>query len=78
MIPLELPPQVEQEIIQIAQAQNISVNDYLITKLLGKQSNTVDYDKLYELSGIRPLPSRPNAQVITNDYINELREQYGI
>lgn len=78
MITLDLPPQVEQEITQIAQAQNMSVNDYIVAKLLGKQSNVVDYDKLYKLSGVRPLPARPNAQVISNEYVNELREHYGI
>lgn len=78
MITLDLPPQVEQEITQIAQAQNMSVNDYIVAKLLGKQSNAVDYGKLYKLSGIRPLPAHPNAQVISNEYVNELREHYGI
>lgn len=35
-------------------------------------------DEMYEFLGFRPLPSPPNAQVITNEYINELREEYGI
>lgn len=82
MIPLELPPQLEQQVIQIAKVQNMRIDDYILSvlqeRLANESQNNIDDDELYRLTGIRPLPARPNAQPITNDYINELREQYGI
>lgn len=89
MIALDLPPQIEMQIVQIAKEQNISVNDYLVSmakeiiaqkqeKQAQESLQEIDDDEFYRLTGIRPLPSPPNPQVITNDYINELREQYGI
>lgn len=44
---------------------------------IAKVKKNID-GELYRLTGIRPLPSPPNPKVITNDDINELREQYGI
>lgn len=80
MIALDLPPQIEMQIVQIAKEQNISVNDYLVSmaKEIIAQKQEAELEKMYEFLGFRPLPSPPNPQVITNDYINELREEYGI
>lgn len=81
MIMLDLPPQVEMQIIEIAKAQNMSANDYLVSmakEIVAQKEQEIDDEEFYRLTGIRPLPSSPNAQLITNDYINELREQYGI
>ncbi|MDO4896221.1 MAG: hypothetical protein Q3971_02555 [Moraxella sp.] len=88
MIMLELPPQIETQIIQIAKEQNMSASDYLVSmaqKLIAERhkqpsrtQEEIDDDEFFELTGIRPLPSLFNAQPITNDYINELREEHGV
>lgn len=81
MIILDLPPQVEMQIIEIAKAQNMSANDYLVSmakEIVAQKEHELSLDEMYEVLGFQPLPSPPNAQLITNDYINELREQYGI
>lgn len=81
MIPLDLPPQVEMQIIQIAQSQNISIDDYILSAVqekLAQDKSKPSLEEMYEFIGFRPLPSPPNPQVITNEYVNELREQYGI
>lgn len=81
MIILDLPPQVEMQIIEIAKAQNMSANDYLVSmakEIVAQQQQEPSLDEMYEVLGFRPLSSPPNAQVITDDYINELREQHGI
>lgn len=80
---IDLPPQIETQIIQIAKQQNISIDEYVLLAVQEKlakeqEPKEIDDDEFYQLTGIRPLPSRPNAQVITNEYINELREEYGI
>lgn len=81
MIILDLPPQVEMQIIEIAKAKNMSANDYLVSmakEIVAQQQQEPSLDEMYEVLGFRPLSSPPNAQVITDDYINELREQHGI
>lgn len=79
---IDLPSQIQTQIIEIAKQQNISIDEYVLLavqeKLAKEQNDDIDDDEFYHLTGIRPLPSRPNAQVITNEYINELREEYGI
>lgn len=81
-MPLDLPPQVKMHmIVQIAQSQNISVDDYILSAVqekLAQDKPKPTLEEMYEFIGFRPLPSPPNSQVITDEYINELREQYGI
>lgn len=59
---IDLPPQIETQIIEIAKQQNISIDEYVLLAVQEKLAKEpkVDYDKLYKLSGVRPLPSPPN------------------
>lgn len=77
---IDLPPQIETQIIQIAKQQNISIDEYVLLAVQEKlaKEQEKELEKMYDFLGFRPLPSPPNPQVITNDYINELREEYGI
>ncbi|UYZ81857.1 hypothetical protein LP123_10750 [Moraxella bovis] len=89
MIILDLSPQVETQIVQIAKQQNMSASDCLVSmaeKLVDEQQpqpflapqEEIGDDEFFELTGIRSLPSSANAQPVTNDYINELRGEHGI
>lgn len=78
---IDLPPQIETQIIEIAKQQNISIDEYVLLAVqekLAQEKPQPTLEEKYEFLGFRPLPSPPNAQVITNEYINELREEYGI
>lgn len=78
MIPLDLPPQIETQIIEIAKQQNMSASDYLISiaeKIVAQQQEK-SLDEMYEFLGLSPFTT--GIHTITNDHVNELREQYGI
>lgn len=79
MIALELPTQIEQQVIQTAEIQNISVNEYIMTNLLhnvGLPKYLSDTDKALFISlGIMPFKT---SKPVTNDMVNQIREEYGI
>ncbi len=82
MITLDLPPQIEMQIIEIAKQQNMSIDDYILLatqeKLAQDKQQDNPLENMYEALGFRPLATSPNAKTVTNEYINELREKYGI
>lgn len=79
MITLDLPPQVEMQIIEIAKRNNISVDEYIIARLLDGldvPEYLSDTDKeLFRLTGIMPFKTE---NIVTNEMVNELRHEYGI
>ncbi|OPH38882.1 hypothetical protein [Moraxella equi] len=78
MITLDLPPQVETQLVQIAKQQNMSASDYLVSmaeKLVAEQQGK-DLDEMYEFLGLSPFTT--GTHTITDKYINELREEHGI
>lgn len=79
MIALELPVQIEQQVIQIAQTQNISVNEYIMTNLVhnvGLPDYLSDTDKeLFISMGIMPFNTK---NPVTDEMVNQIREEYGI
>lgn len=79
MIALELPVQIEQQVIQTAQTQNISINEYIMTNLvhnMGLPDYLSDTDKeLFISMGIMPFKT---TNPVTNEMVNQIREEYGI
>lgn len=78
MITLDLPPQYETQLIQSAQQQGVSVQEYILAKLaLPMDKKLTDKNaKLAELTGIVPLTT--GKHTVTNEQINELRELYHV
>lgn len=71
MLTLDLPPTTEQYILQTAKTKGITA-EQLITDLI-KHTQT---DSLAYYTGIVPLST--STHTVTNDFINQLRDEYHV
>lgn len=76
---IDLPPQIETQIIEIAKQQNISIDEYVLLAVqekLAQDKSQPSLDEMYEFLGLNLFTT--GTHTITNDYVNELRERYDI